>query len=83
MVGGEVDVTEGDSWPLALTRRPGGGSGRFCFVIVPAYASLAVAMGKIDTLLQPVPDPEPGRQVRRVRQRGVLGASSPAAATGR
>ena len=27
----------------------------FLFVVVPAYAVLAVAMGKIDTLLQPVP----------------------------
>ncbi len=27
----------------------------FLFVVIPAYAVLAVAMGKIDTLLQPVP----------------------------
>ena len=53
------------------------------FVVVPAYAVLAVAMGKIDTLLQPVPIWNPLDWNVGLRQGGVLRASSPAAATGR
>jgi putrescine transport system permease protein len=49
---GEIDVTDARHWRLFAYP----GVLWLClFIVVPAYAVLAVAMGRIDALLQPVP----------------------------
>ena len=42
-------------------------------MVVPAYAVLAIALGRVNFLLQPVPALEPAALEPRLRLRGVLG----------
>ena len=52
------------------------------FVVVPAYAVLAIAFGRVNFLFQPVPALEPAALEPRLRHQGVLAARCPAASTG-